>query len=219
MQLPDLASHRARSLIGAERVAIAILGGGALVARFRWGLGSATFEPANFFAYLTVQSNAALVVLMAIAGVAALRGNIHQPDLSAVQGIALTCVVTSGIVYGVIVYQSSQLGIRIDVPWSDVVLHFVLPLLAIADWIFAPRSRPPLWIVVIVLGYVVVWGVLTIVRGAVVEWYPYYFLDPRLIDTPVEFVVMSGIALAVFTVVGVLLVLARPRRLVRSAAM
>lgn len=206
----------ARSLIAAERLAIALLGSVALVARFRWGLGSATFEPANFFAYLTVQSNAALVLLMAIAGVATLRGNILQSDLAAVRGVALTCVVTSGIVFGVIVYQSSQLGIRIDVPWSDVVLHFVIPVLAVADWVFVPRSRPPVRIVAIVLGYVAVWGIATIIRGAVVEWYPYYFLDPRRLDSPLDFVLMSSIAVAVFTGVAVALVLVRPRGAPRS---
>ena len=213
MPAVDRSSLRARRLIAAERFAIAIIGVTALASRFRWGLGSATFEPANFFGYLTVQSNTALVAIMAISGFAALRGRHLSRIMVAARGAVLACVVTSGIVFAVIVQQSAQLGIRVDVPWSDIVLHFVVPLLAVADWILVPRLRPPLRIVVYVLGYVAVWGVLTIIRGALVDWYPYYFLDPRQLESPLQFIAMSGIAVGVFTVVCVALVLVPPRDL------
>jgi len=48
----------------------------------------------------------------------------------------------------------------------------------------------------------VVWGVITLVRGASVGWYPYFFLDPVQVTDPVEFAVYSGIALTVFALVG-----------------
>jgi hypothetical protein len=192
--------------IGALRLSLASLAVVALMARFVWGLGSATFEPANFFGYLTVQSNIAYASIEVIAGIAALRGKDESPRLANVRGIVLACTVTSGIVFALIVSQSALRGIRVDVPWSDIVLHFVLPCLALAEWVFVPRADVRWRILAFVLGYPVVWGVLTIIRGRFVEWYPYYFLDPRQLESALEFFALTGIALAVFAVVGSALV-------------
>jgi hypothetical protein len=192
-----------RRVIGAERLACAALCALALVFRFQWGLGSITFEPANFFAYLTIQSNIAYVVVAAIAGALALRGRMSGPRFEAVRAGVLTCTVTAGIVFAVIVQQSAARGIRVDVPWSDVVLHFVLPLFAIADWMLTPRHRVRLTVIVFVLGYVATWGAITIFRGDQTGWYPYYFLDPIQTQSAAEFVLISGTAVVVFVVVGV----------------
>jgi hypothetical protein len=59
--------------------------------------------------------------------------------------------------------------------------------------------------------------VLTIIRGAFVEWYPYYFLDPRQLESALEFFALTGIALAVFAAVASGLV-AVPHRLNRRKA-
>ena len=200
-----------RRLVGAERLAAAALCAVALVFRFLWGLGSATFEPTNFFAYLTIQSNIAYVAVGFIAGVAALRGAEFGPRFDALRAMVLTCTVTAGIVFALIVQQSGARGIRVDVPWSDVVLHFVLPAVAIADWMLTPRHRIRLTALVFVVGYVAVWGLITIYRGDVTGWYPYYFLDPIQTNGFAEFALISGIAVAVFVAVGSLLILVRPR--------
>lgn len=214
MQAVEPSTLRVRRVVAGVRFALAALDLVALTARFIWGLGSATFEPANFFAYLTVQSNLALVVVTVLAGIAYLRGHTHR-QLAAIRGAVITCVVTAGIVFGVIVHQSAQLGIRVDVPWSDVVLHWVIPVIALVDWFAVPRPRVKYRIVLFVLGYTVVWGVLTILRGMVVEWYPYYFLDPRQLQSPTEFILLSSIAFGVFTTVGLLLVVIPSRPITR----
>ena len=70
-------------------------------------------------------------------------------------------------------------------------------------------------ILFVIVGFPVVWGILTMIRGSIVGWYPYYFLDPAQIDSPLEFAALSGLALAVFAVVGVALVGSPYRRLDR----
>ncbi len=189
-------------VVAALRLAVSALGVVALVARFQWGLGSATFEPANFFAYVTVQSNIAFVIVTAIAAVAALRDRFDSERLAAVRAIALTCIITSGLVFALLVVQSAQRGIRVDVPWSDVILHFVLPVIALADWAVLPRASARFRIIAFVVGYALVWGGLTILRGLVVEWYPYYFLDPRQLESGFEFATSAAIAIGAFVLVG-----------------
>lgn len=65
--------------------------------------------------------------------------------------------------------------------------------------------------------YPVLWGVATLIRGPLIGWYPYYFLDPRQVSGPPEFVISCAVALASFSIVATALVLISrmplPRRL------
>ena len=194
---------RPRSLVGAVRLAFASTCVIALVARYIWGLGSATFSPNNYYAYLTIQSNIAFTVIMIIAGIVALRVE-HDPSwLTAVRACVLTCTITAGIVFAVIVQQSGSNTVPIEVPTSDLVLHFWLPPLAALEWILSPgRGRAAWRTIIFVLGYTLTWGGVTMLRGTIVAWYPYYFLDPGQLSGVGEFFTLSGMALLVFTAVG-----------------
>jgi hypothetical protein len=189
--------------VGVTRLAFALVCVVALVARFLWGLGSATFTASNFFAYLTMQSNIAFVLVSVVAGVVALRRPVDPDWLTGIRSVVLSCTLVAGIVFALIVQQAGAREFRIDVPWSDQVLHFWLPALALIEWVVSPgRARSRWRILAPLIGYPVVWGVITLVRGAYVGWYPYFFLDPVQVTDPVEFVLYSGIALTVFALVG-----------------
>ena len=208
---PTFSAARWR-VVGALRLALAVGCAIGLVFRFQWGLG--WVEPSNFFAYLTIQSNMAFVLVTAISAVVALRGRQTSARLDAVRAGVLTCTLTAGIVFGAILQQSLARGVTVYLPGSDVVLHFVLPLIALVDWAATPRTRPPRRVLVFVLGYVFTWGGITLVRGSITGWYPYYFLDPTQTNGPGELLLLSGIAVAVFVAVG-MLVIFFPRRLPR----
>ena len=204
-----------RAALGSGRLASAGAVSVCLVARYLWGAG--WVEPTNFFAYLTIQSNIAFAVVAAIGGVLALRSGPDHPRLDVARVAVLTFVVTAGIVFALIVQQGGVRGLRIDVPWSDVGLHFVLPLFAILDWAVSPRRRRVSWSVLAgIVGYPVVWGVITMIRGPIVDWYPYYFLDPNQVGDPLEFAALSGAALLVFLAVGAALVAVAPLPLGRA---
>lgn len=192
-----------RSAFGYVRLALALTCVVALIARFIWGLGSATFTASNFFAYLTIQSNMVFVVAQVVAGLVALRVKDDPQWLSTIRATVLTCTVTAGIVFAFLVQQAGERGFRIDVPWSDQVLHFILPVLALADWVLAPGRGPALWrSVAYTLAFTFGWGGVTLVRGSIVGWYPYFFLDPNQVSGIGEFSLFSGIAVSVFVGVG-----------------
>lgn len=204
-----------RRAFGAVRLLSAVVIVVCLIARYQWG--SAWVGPADFFAYLTIESNVAFTVVAVIGGVVALRSGLDHPRLDAVRVVVLSFVVTAGALFALIVQQSGARGVRIDVPWSDIALHFVLPVVAVLEWILAPRSRRVSFrVLFVIVGYPVVWGILTMIRGPIVGWYPYYFLDPAQIGSPAEFLLLSGLMLAVFALIGVLLIAVPPRR--RTAA-
>jgi hypothetical protein len=204
-----------RTACGLARLAAALICVVALISRFIWGLGTATFTPWNFFAYLTIQSNIAFVVVATFSGLRDLTTAEDPPWLATMRSIVLSWTVTAGLVFAVIIQQAGARGFRIDVPWSDLLLHFWLPAFALLDWVFAPGRGRGLWRALpIVLVYPVLWGAVTLVRGSFVGWYPYFFLDPAQVSGLGEFSLFCGLALAVFSIVatGVLL-LSRTRPL------
>lgn len=190
----------------------------ALVDRLFWGLGSQTIAGQNFLAYLTIESNIAFAVLALIAGVIALRMPEDPRWLTTARAVVLSWTITAGLAFALIVWQAGMRGIPITVPWSDIVLHFVLPAWTVIAWVFGPGRRAASWrIVPYVLLYPVIWGVFTIWRGGLVGWYPYYFLDPRQVSGPLEMILTCAIALAIFALVGCgLVALSRLRTMART---
>lgn len=61
---------------------------------------------------------------------------------------------------------------------ADRLLHIAVPLLALAGWlVLGPRGRATTADLVPFLVLPVGWLVYTLVRGEVVDWYPYPFID------------------------------------------
>ena len=190
---------KVRATFGALRLLMAAACLMALVSRFLWGLGSATFTPGNFFAYLTVQSNILFLVVTIVAAVVALRGQDDAPWLDLARATVLSGTVSCGIIFALIIEQSGERGFRIDVPWSDVMLHFVLPAVAVLDWIIGPgRGWAPWRSIAIVLVFMIGWGLATLARGPIVGWYPYFFLDPVQLANAGQFFFFASIAVLLF---------------------
>jgi len=61
---------------------------------------------------------------------------------------------------------------------ADKFLHMVVPVLGVVGWlVFGPRSRVATSDFGPFLVLPVFWIVYTLVRGAIVDWYPYPFID------------------------------------------
>ena len=201
----------ARLSLGIGRLLCAVAVAVCMVARYL--RASPWVGPVDFLGYLTIQSNIAFVVVAVSAGVIALRSGLDHPRLDVARATVLSLVLTAGILFALILQQSGARGIRVDLPLSDVLLHFILPVFALADWILSPRRhRVSFRVLLAIVGFPVVWGILTMIRGSIVGWYPYYFLDPAQIDSALEFAGLAVFMLAVFAIVGSLVVAAPSRR-------
>lgn len=128
---------------------------------------------ANFFSYFTIQSNLiVLAVAIALVLLPARAGTVWSVVLlDALLCIAVTCLVDVTILRP----QQHLAG------WSNVAdlgLHVLTPVLLVAGWlVFGPRPRLG-WAA---LGwstvYPLAWVAFTLIRGRVVNWYPYPFID------------------------------------------
>ncbi|BDV29403.1 hypothetical protein Microterr_00630 [Microbacterium terricola] len=165
----------------------------------------------NFLSYFTIQSNIAAAVVLAIAAFWAWgRGRDADAEPHGL-AIALVCVSTYMIVTG-IVYNTLLRGVALDqgvtVPWSNEVLHVVVPVILLIDVLVAPRRRAVRWSAVgIVAVYPIAWAVYTLIRAPFIVapatgnpyWYPYPFLDPHLVTGGYLGVAgyIAGIAIAI----------------------
>lgn len=132
-----------------------------------------SFSFANFFSYFTVLSNLIAMVVLAVGSGRAGHPTTERWEM--VRGAAVLYMAITGIVYLLLLQ-----GVDVDTPgFSNWVLHRIMPVAMVLDWLFEPPRVPLvfrralLWLVfpLLYLPY-------TLVRGPIVDWYPYPFLDP-----------------------------------------
>jgi hypothetical protein len=61
---------------------------------------------------------------------------------------------------------------------ADNILHTIVPILAVVGWLmYGPRRLTSRRIVWLSVAFPVAWSLFTLIRGEVVGWYPYPFID------------------------------------------
>ena len=132
----------------------------------------------NFFGYFTVQGNVIGAVVAVVGAVRLLRGTPGSSTWTVIRWAAASYLAVVGVVYWALLAPLGAAG-GVAVPWANIVLHLITPVLAVLDLLLAPdRDRPPLRLLPLVLVYPLVWTVVVLVRGATDGWVPYPFLDP-----------------------------------------
>lgn len=134
----------------------------------------ASYSAVNFFSYFTNLSNLFAAVVFLLAAFNAIPGSAATRD--AVRFISAVNMVVVGIVFAVLL-RNVDLGALL--PWVNVVLHYLIPVAALADWLLdPPASRLSAKHLGLALLLPAAYLAYVIVRGASVGWYPYPFLNP-----------------------------------------
>lgn len=139
---------------------------------------SAGYSVVNFFSYFTNLANlfAAGVLLWGTAR--AWSGRRPSMAHERLRSMAVVYMTVVGVVFSVLL-RDVDLGALL--PWINVLLHYVMPVVVVADWMLRPGLAPTGardWLLVPALPLLYV--VYVLLRGALVGWYPYPFLNPRL---------------------------------------
>lgn len=127
----------------------------------------------NLFFYFTIESNL-------ICGVTCLLLAVN-PDrehrvfgvfrLAGVAGVTIT-----GIVYHVALRSLYELQ-GLD-KFADIVLHTIVPIAGLLGWaVFGPRGLAPRKVALLTVLYPLTYFAVTLIRGPIVDWYPYPFID------------------------------------------
>ncbi|MFJ2663607.1 Pr6Pr family membrane protein [Nocardia fluminea] len=162
-------------------------------------IDSATFSLTNYLSYFTIESNILGVIVLLIGGLAAPQGRGWQLFRGAV---TLYMLITM-VVYAVLL---SRIDVMLNDKWINDVMHRYLPLLLVLDWMLvamAQRLRPSPALIGQWLIFPLVYGVYSLIRGPIVDWYPYPFIDPT-----VQGYLSMAIGLVVLTLVFAVLAVA-----------
>lgn len=148
----------------------------------------------NLFCYFTVQSN----VLVGLTS-AALAVRLRRPSMvfRALRLAALIDIAITGVVYHLALAHLFELTGHAWV--ADQLLHTVVPIMAVAGWLlFGPRRQSSVtavrWALVVPLG----WVAFTFIRGPIVDYYPYPFIDVTQLGYPRVLINVVLIALLFF---------------------
>lgn len=190
----------------ALRMLFAFLGFSALVTEVATLVNDDRFTPANFFSFFTVESNTLAVISLVLGAFAAISGR-RSRALDLFRG-AVAFYMTTVIIIFIVLLSGLPASELTAVPWDNTVLHYVMPVVVLGDWVLdsgTTRLTPRhglLWLL-FPLAYLV----YSLVRGAIVDWYPYPFMNPDehgylavAVTSVVIAVVLAGISSAIASV-------------------
>jgi len=150
----------------------------------------------NVFCFFTIQSN----ILVGVAStLLALRLKRSSQAFAVLRLTGLVAITITAVVYHTVLSDLRELT-----DWAltaDVLLHTLVPLLAILGWLlFGPRSLTSPRIAVLTLIFPICWLAFTLIRGPIVDFYPYPFLDVNDLGYPAVLANSALVALLFATV-------------------
>ena len=158
----------------------------------------------NFFSYFTTLCNLLIAVSLTISTlVPSSRTGLFFSRLSVQSAIALYIFIVS------LVYNLALRGIWILTGWEfflDNMVHVVVPILYILYWLLFRTAGTLAWKDGLTwIFFPLLYLLYSLVRGSILQWYPYPFLDATKLGYHKVFVNIS-IMLAAFLVGGFILI-------------
>jgi len=134
---------------------------------------SAAKRISNYFSYFTIQSN---IIVLCIAISLVLAADRGGPVWRVFRFLAVQCITVTCLVDITVLRPIQHLAGLSNV--ADLGLHVVTPIMVVAGWaMFGPRPRFSWSTLGCATVFPIAWLAFTLVRGAIVKWYPYPFID------------------------------------------
>jgi hypothetical protein len=168
----------------------ALLGFSSIVTEMAVIIERGKFNAVNFFSYFTIETNILVVVTLLLSAVAIAADKSNKFDL--LRSATTVYILVVGIGFSLLL--SGLDGVELTaVPWDNVVLHYIIPVAMLADFLTdRPRRKLAFKKALLWLLFPVMYATYSLVRGGMTGWYPYPFLNPDI----------SGAASVVTTIVS-----------------
>ena len=166
-----------RNYMVGYKVFFSLLGFSAIITEIATIVDRGNWNPVNFFSFFTIESNILAVVMFLLSAFFLFAGKKNK-TLDFFRGAVTFFMVVTGIVFAVLL--SGIEGIVLTAaPWDNIVLHYLIPIAIVIDWIVDGPSvklsyrKALLWLV-----FPITYVAYSLIRGPIVNWYPYPFLNP-----------------------------------------
>ncbi|MEN9753282.1 MAG: hypothetical protein RL670_973 [Actinomycetota bacterium] len=174
---------RSMKTIAAIRFALAAAMLGSVVWQITDRLIHNLFRPAEYFSYFTIQTSLIAVVTLAVGGWFAWNGRHETRVLNIVRLSSTTFTVVVTLVYNLLLRGLPNLPEDGNYDWPVVpneILHVWAAIILLVDWMLSSRRinlrfRAIFWVLVFPLA----WLVYSIIRGLIIDWWPYWFINPN----------------------------------------
>jgi hypothetical protein len=128
----------------------------------------------DVFCYFTIQSN----IIVGIASLFFVLKKSTKTFEKVLRLDALVCITVTGAIYHLLLGPKEHLhGFSV---YTNQIVHTAVPLLYILGWLlFMPRGNTSvrnIWFAVI---FPICWAIFAMIRGALIHYYPYDFMDVR----------------------------------------
>ncbi len=169
--------HKQLVLLSSLRIAFGLLIVIALVAQLLTNIQQG-LSVVNFFSFFTVESNILAAAVLLTVGIGTLARRKATPQFAFIRGAATLYMTITGIVFALLL-SGLQAELQLTVPWINVVLHYIGPVVLLVDWLlFPPKFKFTFRVALGWLIFPVAYLCYSLVRGSFVQWYPYPFINP-----------------------------------------
>lgn len=159
----------------------------AMLASVIWQISSRVinnvFRPWEYFSYFTIQTSLLAIVTLSVAGWYAWTGRTETRVMNIVRLSTVTFTIVVTLVYNMLLRGLPDAAADGDYVWPilpNEILHVWAAIFMLTDWILSSRRinlriRTIFWVLVFPLA----WLVYSIIRGLIVDWWPYWFINPN----------------------------------------
>lgn len=159
----------------------------AMLASIVWQISSrvinGVFRPWEYFSYFTIQTSFIAIVVLGFGGWFAFTGRHETRTLNIVRMSSVTFTVVVTLVYNLLLRGFPNDPADGDYVWPilpNEILHVWAAIFMLVDWMLSSRRinlrlRTIFW----VLLFPLVWLIYSIIRGLLVDWWPYWFINPN----------------------------------------
>ncbi len=163
-----------RTVVPLYRLGFALVTLAAIVTQMVSLAQAGTLDAVHYLTFFTIDSNLIATVLLLVG--AALWRSPRSATLDLLRGGAVVYMSITGVVFAVLL---SGTNVDTAIPWVNSVVHEVMPMVIVADWLLDPPEKRLtfkqglLW-----LSYPAAWIVYELIRGSITGRYHYPFLNP-----------------------------------------
>jgi hypothetical protein len=159
----------------------------AMLASVVWQISSRVisnvFRPWEYFSYFTIQTSLIAIVTLSVAGWFSWNGRPETRVLNIVRLSTVTFTVVVTLVYNLLLRGLPDAAADGAYVWPvlpNEILHVWAAIFMLIDWMLSSRRinlrvRTIFWVLLFPLA----WLVYSIIRGLMVNWWPYWFINPN----------------------------------------
>lgn len=164
-------------LIG-YKLFFSLLGFGAIITEIATTVERGNFSPTNFFSYFTIETNILVTLTLLLSAIAIAAGK--NSKLDTLRSAVTVYILIVGIGFSVLLAGIEGIVLT-AVPWDNTVLHYILPIAVLVDFLIdRPKRKLSFKKSLVWLLFPVAYLIYSLLRGGLIGWYPYPFLNPDI---------------------------------------